>query len=145
MRVPPGYNGWSPPVYFAETFVDPTRHRGTCCRAANWVLMGRTMGLGKGDPTKRPNRTIKDVLGLQLIEDLGERLPSVRAKNHHTRRALNGYLEPRAMPGLAKDSLPSARLADRPHLAAAGLQHYVDMTKTCGCVCQQPAALQRWL
>ena len=24
------------PVYFAETFVDTTRHRGTCYRAANW-------------------------------------------------------------------------------------------------------------
>ncbi|EQD50143.1 hypothetical protein B1A_13550, partial [mine drainage metagenome] len=27
------------PVYFLETFVDPQRFRGTCYRAANWVLL----------------------------------------------------------------------------------------------------------
>ncbi len=34
------------PVYFAETFTDPTRFRGTCYRAANWVVLGRTTGRG---------------------------------------------------------------------------------------------------
>jgi hypothetical protein len=62
------------PVYFAETFVDTTRHRGTCYRAANWVFMGRTTGRGKNDQTKKPNRTIKDVLGLPLVENFRERL-----------------------------------------------------------------------
>jgi hypothetical protein len=62
------------PVYFAETFVDTTRHRGTCYRAANWVFMGRTTGRGKDDQTKKPNRTIKDVLGLPLVENFRERL-----------------------------------------------------------------------
>jgi len=33
--------------YFAETFVDPTLHRRTCYRAANWVLMGHTTGRGE--------------------------------------------------------------------------------------------------
>jgi Domain of unknown function (DUF4338) len=61
-------------VYFAETFVDTTRHRGTCYRAANWVFMGRTTGRGKDDQTHRPNRTLKDVLGLALTEDFRERL-----------------------------------------------------------------------
>jgi hypothetical protein len=61
-------------VYFAETFVDPTRHRGTCYKAANWVLMGMTQGRGKADSTHRPNRTIKEVLGLPLICDFRERL-----------------------------------------------------------------------
>jgi hypothetical protein len=65
---------YSHPVYFAETFVDPTRHRGTCYRAANWVLMGRTTGRGKNDHTNRPNRSLKDVFGLPLIEDFRERL-----------------------------------------------------------------------
>src|SRR5277367_3531719 len=37
---------YSHPVYFAETFIDPGRFRGTCYRAANWVLMGRTTGRG---------------------------------------------------------------------------------------------------
>ena len=62
------------PVYFAETFVDTTRHRGTCYRAANWVMLGRTQGRGKDDLTHRPNRTVKDVLGLGLVADFRKRL-----------------------------------------------------------------------
>ena len=54
------------PVYFLETFVDPERHRGTCYRAANWVVMGRTTGRGNNCPDKRPNRSIKEVLGYPL-------------------------------------------------------------------------------
>jgi hypothetical protein len=64
------------PVYFAETFVDTTRHRGTCYRAANWQFLGRTQGRGKDDLTHKPNRTVKDVLGLALVEDFRERLLS---------------------------------------------------------------------
>jgi hypothetical protein len=54
------------PIYFLETFVDPERFRGTCYRAANWVLLGRTTGRGKDDQTNRPNRAIKEVLALPL-------------------------------------------------------------------------------
>ncbi len=57
------------PVHFVETFVDPTRFKGTCYRAANWVCMGRTTGRGKADQTHRPNRTIKDVWGYPLVKD----------------------------------------------------------------------------
>ena len=56
------------PVYFAETFVDPTRFKGTCYRAANWVYLGRTTGRGKDDQTNRPNRPLKDVLGYPLTK-----------------------------------------------------------------------------
>jgi len=62
------------PVYFLETFVDPQRHRGTCYRAANWVLLGRTTGRGKNCPNKRPNRSIKDVLGYPLTPRFRELL-----------------------------------------------------------------------
>jgi hypothetical protein len=34
-------------LLLAETFVDPTRFRGTCYRAANWVCLGPTQGAGK--------------------------------------------------------------------------------------------------
>jgi hypothetical protein len=51
------------PIYFLETFIDPERFRGTCYRAANWILLGRTTGRGKDDQTNRPNRSIKQVLG----------------------------------------------------------------------------------
>lgn len=54
------------PIYFLETFVDPERFRGTCYRAANWVLVGRTTGRGKDDQTGRPNRSIKEVLAFPL-------------------------------------------------------------------------------
>lgn len=54
------------PIYMLETFVDPERFRGTCYRAANWVPLGRTTGRGKDDQTGRPNRSIKEVLGLPL-------------------------------------------------------------------------------
>ena len=64
------------PVYFAETFVDTTRHRGTCYRAANCVMLGRTQGRGKNDLAHRPNRTLKDVLGFPLVADFRERLLS---------------------------------------------------------------------
>jgi hypothetical protein len=62
------------PVYFAETFIDPTRYRGTCYRAANWLYLGQTQGRGKDDLTHRPNRTLKEVLGLPLCPDFRERL-----------------------------------------------------------------------
>jgi hypothetical protein len=54
------------PIYFLETFIDPARFRGTCYRAANWVVLGRTTGRGKNCPNKLPNRSIKEVLGYPL-------------------------------------------------------------------------------
>jgi hypothetical protein len=62
------------PVHFAETFIDTERFRGTCYRAANWVLLGRTQGRGKDDLTHRPNRSLKDVLGRALTEDFRKQL-----------------------------------------------------------------------
>ena len=65
------------PVYFAETFIDPERFRGTCYRAANWVPMGVTTGRGKADQTHRPNRSIKEVFGLPLTPRFRELLTQV--------------------------------------------------------------------
>ena len=62
------------PVYFLETFVDPQRNRGTCYRAANWVVLGRTTGRGKNDQTGKPNRPIKEMLGYPLCRKFRERL-----------------------------------------------------------------------
>lgn len=62
------------PVYFAETFIDPGRFRGTCYRAANWKLLGLTTGRGKDSTSKRPNRSLKEVLGYPLIPNFRDLL-----------------------------------------------------------------------
>jgi hypothetical protein len=62
------------PVHFVETFVDPTRFKGTCYRAANWVYMGQTTGRGKDDQARKPNRPLKDVLGYALDGNFRELL-----------------------------------------------------------------------
>jgi len=67
------------PIYFLETFIDPERFRGTCYRAANWVLLGRTTGRGKDDQTNRPNRSIKEVLGYPLTRRLRQLLGNAEA------------------------------------------------------------------
>jgi hypothetical protein len=67
------------PIYFLETFVDPERFRGTCYRAANWVLLGRTTGRGKDDQTNRPNRSVKEVLALPLTRRFRQLLGSLEA------------------------------------------------------------------
>jgi len=64
------------PVYLAETFVDRSRFRGTCYRAANWIWVGRTTGRGKDDQTHRANRPRKDVLVYPLTKSF--RVPLTR-------------------------------------------------------------------
>jgi len=44
-----------------ETFVESPRHKGTCYRAANWQLVGRTTGRGKTSATHAPQLPAKDV------------------------------------------------------------------------------------
>jgi hypothetical protein len=62
------------PVYFLETFIDPARFRGTCYRAANWRVLGRTTGRGHNAPTRRATRPVKEVLGYPLTPDFRQRL-----------------------------------------------------------------------
>ena len=65
------------PVHYLETFVDPRRFRGTCYRAANWIVLGRTTGRGKDDHTNKPNRPIKEVLGYPLSKEFRQLLSEV--------------------------------------------------------------------
>jgi Druantia protein DruA len=65
------------PIYFLETFVDPERFRGTCYRAANWVLLGKTTGRGKQANSYVPNRSIKQILGYPLTKRFRELLGRV--------------------------------------------------------------------
>jgi hypothetical protein len=69
---------YSHPVYFLETFVHPELFRGTCYRAANWVLLGQTTGRGKDDHTNKPNRPLKDVLGYPVHKHFRRLLSSVK-------------------------------------------------------------------
>ena len=62
------------PVYFAETFIDPGRFRGTCYRAANWQLLGYTTGRGKDSISWKPNRPVKEIFGLPLTPSFRELL-----------------------------------------------------------------------
>jgi hypothetical protein len=44
-----------------ETFVDRSHYRGTCYRAANWLLLGQTQGRGRQDRRHIAEGTIKDI------------------------------------------------------------------------------------
>lgn len=62
------------PIHLLETFIDPERFKGTCYRAANWILVGRTTGRGKDDQTKRANRSLKELLVYPLCRDFRRKL-----------------------------------------------------------------------
>jgi len=74
------------PIYFLETFVDPERFRGTCYRAANWVLLGKTTGRGKQSNSYVPNRSIKEVLGYPLTKRFSRTACGGRMKSAKRRR-----------------------------------------------------------
>jgi hypothetical protein len=52
-----------------ETFVDTTRFRGTCYKAANWIHLGLTQGRGKYDRHTRREVPIKAVFAYPLRQD----------------------------------------------------------------------------
>ncbi len=57
------------PVLLAETFVDPSRFRGTCYRASNWRLLGWTRGFTRlpGSPVRwRTNGQPKEIYVYEL-------------------------------------------------------------------------------
>ena len=57
------------PVLLAETFVDPSRFGGTCYRASNWRMLGRTRGYSRvyGSPARwRANGRPKEVYVYEL-------------------------------------------------------------------------------
>jgi len=49
------------PVYAMETFVDRSRFKGTCYRAANWIRLGATQGRTRNDRAHSIKAPIKDV------------------------------------------------------------------------------------
>jgi hypothetical protein len=62
------------PVHLLETFIDPDRFRGTCYRAANWIYLGLTAGLGKDSRSPVPNRSFKQLWVYPLRRDFRRQL-----------------------------------------------------------------------
>jgi len=61
-------------IYALETFVDRSRFRGTCYRAANWVRVGQTTGRTRNDREHCICAPIKDVYLYPLVGDLRQEL-----------------------------------------------------------------------
>ena len=49
------------PLYLLETFVERTRHRGTCYQAANWTRVGHTTGRTRNDRARTVHAPVKDI------------------------------------------------------------------------------------
>lgn len=49
------------PICLLETFVDRSRFRGTCYKAANWVLVGQTKGRTRNDRNNTIKVPLKDI------------------------------------------------------------------------------------
>jgi hypothetical protein len=61
-------------LYLLETFVDPSRFRGTCYKAANWKFLGQTKGSGKRGASYYKHGQVKDVYVMAITKDWREKL-----------------------------------------------------------------------
>lgn len=61
-------------LYLLESFVDPSRFRGTCYKAANWVYLGQSRGFSKRGNGYVDHGQVKDVYVYSLTPDFRERL-----------------------------------------------------------------------
>lgn len=57
-----------------ETFVDGTRYRGTCYKAANWIHMGQSKGSSKRGDSYHYHGQKKDIYVYPLVKDFRMRL-----------------------------------------------------------------------
>ena len=62
------------PVYAMETFVDRSRVKGTCYRAANWIRLGATQGRTRNDRAHSIKASIKDVYVYPLSKHFRQEL-----------------------------------------------------------------------
>ncbi len=62
------------PLVLLETFVDVSRYRGTCYRAANWIHVGQTLGVAKSGNRHFHHGRPKAVYLYPLSKDFRERL-----------------------------------------------------------------------
>lgn len=62
------------PVHALETFVDRSRFKGTCYRAANWLCVGQTQGRTRNDRAHRIHAAVKDVYLYPLVAEFRREL-----------------------------------------------------------------------
>lgn len=62
------------PIHLVETFVDRSRFKGTCYRAANWICVGQTQGRSRQDRDRTLRVPIKDVFVQPLTSRFREEL-----------------------------------------------------------------------
>lgn len=62
------------PVHALETFVDRSRFKGTCYRAANWLRVGASRGRTRNDRHYRIQVPVKDIYLYPLIADFRKEL-----------------------------------------------------------------------
>jgi len=67
-------NTYHYPVYLLETFVEKNRFQGTCYKAANWILTGKTKGTAKKGHIHLSHGNIKDVYLYPLKKDFRKKL-----------------------------------------------------------------------
>ena len=60
---------WGHPVVMVETFVDPSRHLGTCYTAGGFALLGRTLGYGRSGGSYHHHGRSKLTFGRLLRRD----------------------------------------------------------------------------
>jgi hypothetical protein len=68
------YRFYSVPLYLLESFVDPSRFKGTSYKAANWSYLGHSKGASKSGNSYRWHGQIKDIYILPLVKDFRQKL-----------------------------------------------------------------------
>jgi hypothetical protein len=61
-------------LYLLESFVDPSRFKGTCYQAANWIYLGQSKGSSKSGNAYVWHGQVKDIYVYPLRADYRERL-----------------------------------------------------------------------
>lgn len=67
-------NRYGHTISLVETFVDTTRFRGTCYRAANWIHVGQTTGRSRQDRNRNMKVPVKDIYLYPLRSDFRKKL-----------------------------------------------------------------------
>ena len=68
------YDKYRHSVYLVETFVDQSRFKGTCYKAANWIRIGQTKGRSREDRYSKLKVPIKDIYLYPLIASFKKKL-----------------------------------------------------------------------